>query len=79
MKALDGHARLLFTSRSHIDFAVEFVGFQRIHISAKSSDLETYLSSAIQRNHRFQKRVMKDAVDMQADIVNRVIEKASGM
>ncbi|KAJ5775210.1 uncharacterized protein N7511_000221 [Penicillium nucicola] len=79
IKMLDTSIRFMFTSRPHISLPVEFSGFQRISISAKSSDLQIFLDAEISKRKSFQNFVIRNNATVQAEIVEEIIAKSKGM
>lgn len=78
IKKLEKSIRFLFTSRPHIDIAVQFTNFARLEIAASESDIETYLESEIKESNRLCKFVAKDN-SLKERIIERVKSNATGM
>ncbi len=75
---MEPFVRLFITSRPHVDLQAEFVNASRIDISARASDIETYLEYKINTNKRLSQFAARD-VKLKEDIVKNVSKMATGM
>jgi hypothetical protein len=70
--------RTLFASRREADIEQCLEGFEKISIVARSSDLELYVASEIERRTRKKELGIRDP-DLKGQIMGRLIHGADGM
>ncbi|KAJ7592136.1 ankyrin repeat-containing domain protein [Mycena floridula] len=76
--SLPDHVHLLVTSRDILSISQAFNNEPRIYIEAHQDDLQTYIKGRIITDVKL-KRLVKGDTTLQAEIVDQVILKASGM
>ncbi|KAJ7592496.1 hypothetical protein C8J56DRAFT_779080, partial [Mycena floridula] len=76
--SLPDHVHLLLTSRDILSISQEFHSTQKLYIEAHNEDLETYIRGRITTNVKL-KKLVKDDMTLQAEIIDQVTSKAAGM
>ena len=78
VKELEQFARFFITSRPHIQLTSDFDNLSQINITARNSDVISYLEAKIDSNKHMSYFVAQDS-NLKNDIINSISEKAAGM